>query len=134
MNLFVGMGRLTRDPEIRQTQSGISVASFTLAIDRKFKNKAGEKECDFINIVAWRGTAEFVGKYCNKGTKLVVQGNVQTRTYDDKDGKKVYVTEIVADSVEFAESKKSKQDTQNNQDTQQEEIDEQDDTSLPFDL
>ena len=89
MNTFIGMGRLTRDPEIKVTQSGTSVATFTLAIDRKFKDKRGERKCDFLNCVAWRNTAEFIGKYAKKGTKIAVTGEIQTRTYDDKDGRKV---------------------------------------------
>lgn len=106
MNKAIIMGRLTRDPDVRTTPAQISVATFTLAVDRKFKNANGEKQADFISVVAWRGTADIVGKYFRKGSKMIVIGSIQTRTYDDKDGKKVYVTEVVADEVEFAESKK----------------------------
>ena len=127
MNTFIGTGRLTRDPEIKVTQSGTLVATFTLAIDRKFKDKSGERKCDFLNCVAWRNTAEFIGKYAKKGTKLIVTGEIQTRTYDDKDGKKVYVTEVVVESVEFAESKRADEE-------KQVVIEDDDDTSLPFDL
>jgi single-strand DNA-binding protein len=126
MNTFIGMGRLTRDPEIKVTQSGTSVATFTLAIDRKYKDKSGEKKTDFINCTSWRNTAEFIGKYARKGTKLIVTGEIQTRTYDDKDGKKVYVTEVVVESVEFAESKRDEE--------KQVVIEADDDTTLPFDL
>ena len=108
MNLAICMGRLTRDPESKATQTGVAVATFTIAVDRKFKNAAGEKVADFIPVVAWRNTAEFVGKYLKKGNKVVVTGSIQTRTYDDKDGKKVYITELIADDVEFAESKSDK--------------------------
>jgi single-strand DNA-binding protein len=106
MNKVVLMGRLTRDPEVRETANNVSVATFTLAVDRRYKDASGERQADFINIVAWRHTAEFIGKYCSKGTKLVIAGSIQTRTYDDKDGKRVYVTEVIADEVEFAESKR----------------------------
>lgn len=130
MNKAILIGRLTRDPDIRTTQNSTMVATFTLAVDRKFKDKDGNRQADFISVVAWRGTAEFVGKYCTKGTKLVVSGSIQTRTYDDKDGKKVYVTEVVADDVEFAESKKMPEQEK------QVEIEADDDTTcvLPFDL
>jgi len=106
MNKAILIGRLTRDPDMRTTPQQVAVATFTIAIDRKFKNAGGERQADFINIVAWRQSAEFVGKYFKKGSKIVVVGSIQTRTYDDKDGKKVYVTEVVADEIEFAESKR----------------------------
>jgi single-strand DNA-binding protein len=106
MNKAMIMGRLTRDPEIKTTPSQVAVATFTLAVDRRFKNANGEKQADFIPVVAWRNNADFVGKYIKKGSKIIVIGSIQTRTYDDKDGKKVYVTEIVADDIEFAESKR----------------------------
>lgn len=106
MNKAMIMGRLTRDPDIRTTPAQVPVATFTLAVDRKFKSANGERQADFIPVVAWRTTADFVGKYFKKGSKMIVIGSIQTRTYDDKDGKKVYVTEIVADEIEFAESKR----------------------------
>ena len=100
MNKTILIGNLTKDPELTQTTSGIAVAKFTLAVQRKFKNAEGEYESDFINCVAWRNTAEFVQKYFKKGEKVAVSGSIQTRTYDNSDGKKVYVTEVVADEVE----------------------------------
>lgn len=106
MNKAILMGRLTRDPELRTTPSQVAVATFTIAVDRRFKNANGERQADFIPVVAWRQQADFVGKYFKKGSKIVVVGSIQTRTYDDKDGKKVYVTEIVADEIEFAESRR----------------------------
>lgn len=106
MNKAFIMGRLTKDPEIRTTPTQVPVATFTLAVDRRFKSSNGEKQTDFIPVVAWRNTADFVGKYFKKGSKMIVIGSIQTRTYDDKEGKKVYVTEIIADEVEFAESKR----------------------------
>lgn len=132
MNKSIIMGRLTRDPEIRTTPTQ---ATFTLAVDRKFKDAGGNKQADFIPVVAWRGTAEFVQKYFKKGSKMIVIGSIQTRSYDDKDGKKVYVTEIIADEVEFAETKK--QDTQPVDDYYNPSnpyIAADDNTPLPFDL
>lgn len=106
LNHIVLMGRLTRDPELRHTGSGIAVASFALAVDRDFKSQDGEKETDFIDIVAWRSTAEFVCRYFRKGLLVAVQGSIQTRSYQDKEGNKRKAFEIVADNVHFAESKR----------------------------
>ncbi len=106
MNKAMLMGRLTRDPELRTTQSQIAVATFTLAVDRRFKSQDGERQADFIPVVAWRGLAEFAGRYLNKGTKVVVVGTIQVRNYDDKEGRKVYITEVVADEIHFAESRR----------------------------
>lgn len=106
MNKAIIMGRLTRDPDVRTTPTQVPVATFTLAVDRRFKSSSGDKQADFIPVVAWRNNADFVGKYFRKGSKMIVIGSIQTRTYDDKDGKKVYVTEIVADEIEFAETKR----------------------------
>ena len=111
LNKIIIMGRLTRDPELRHTQSGTAVTSFTLAVDRDFKNKqSGEKETDFIDIVAWRQTGEFVSRYFNKGRMAVVEGRLQMRDWTDKDGNKRRAAEIVADNVYFGDSKKE-QDT-----------------------
>lgn len=107
MNQVVLMGRLTRDPELRHTQSGTAVASFTLAVDRP-KNKDGERLTDFIDIVAWRGTAEFVSKYFTKGQMAAVTGRLQLRNWTDKDGNKRVSAEVVADNIYFTESKKSR--------------------------
>ena len=105
MNKVVLIGRLTRDPELRYTQSNIPAASFTLAVNRNFQNQNGEREADFINIVMWRKQAETAKKYLAKGSLIAVEGRIQTRNYDGADGKKVYVTEVVADNFEFLESK-----------------------------
>ena len=105
LNHIVLMGRLTRDPELRHTGSGISVASFTLAVDRDFKSQNGERVVDFINIVAWRGTAEFAEKYFEKGQMAVVSGRLSTRNYEDKNGNKRTAYEVVADHIYFASSK-----------------------------
>ena len=107
LNHIVLMGRLTRDPELRRTGSGIAVASFTLAVDRDFGGRdGGEKETDFIDIVAWRNTAEFVSKYFAKGRMAVVSGRLQIRNWQDKDGNKRRSAEVVADNVYFGDSKR----------------------------
>ncbi|PKK95813.1 MAG: single-stranded DNA-binding protein [Tenericutes bacterium HGW-Tenericutes-4] len=105
MNKVILIGNLTKDPEITSTTGGVSVTKFTVAVSRKFKNAEGEYESDFINCVAWRNTAEFVHKYFKKGQKLAVIGSIQTRNYDAQDGTKRYVTEVVAEEVEFVEKR-----------------------------
>ena len=100
------MGRLTRDPELRRTTSGLAVASFTLAVDRDYSGQSGEKETDFIDCVAWRSTAEFASKYFAKGRMAVVSGRLQIRPWTDKDGNKHRSAEVVADSVYFGDSKR----------------------------
>ena len=106
LNKIILMGRLTRDPELRRTQSGTAVTSFSLAVDRDFKSQNGEKETDFIDIVAWRNTAEFVSKYFTKGRMAVVEGRLQIRDWTDKDGGKRRSAEVVADNVYFGDSKR----------------------------
>lgn len=101
LNKIVLMGRLTRDPELRHTQSGTAVASFSLAVDRDFKGQNGEKETDFIDVVAWRNTGEFVSKYFSKGRMAVVSGRLQIRDWTDKDGNKRRSAEVIADNVYF---------------------------------
>ena len=104
LNKIVIMGRLTSDPELRRTGSGVAVASFTIACDRDFSSNC-EKETDFVDVVAWRNTAEFVSKYFSKGRMAVVSGRLQIRSWNDKDGNKRKTAEIVADNVYFGESK-----------------------------
>ena len=107
LNHITIMGRLTRDPELRRTGSGIAVASFTLAVDRDFAPKdGGDRECDFIDCVAWRQTGEFVSKYFTKGRMAVVSGRLQIRGWTDKDGNKRRTAEVVADNVYFGDSKR----------------------------
>ena len=106
LNKIILMGRLTRDPELRRTGSGTAVTSFSLAVDRDFKSQSGEKETDFIDIVAWRNTAEFVSKYFTKGRMAVVEGRLQIRDWTDKDGGKRRSAEVVADNVYFGDSKR----------------------------
>ena len=108
LNHITIMGRLTRDPELRRTGSGIAVASFTVAVDRDFGGRdGGERETDFIDCVAWRQTGEFVSKYFTKGSMIVVSGRLQIRNWNDKDGNKRRSAEVVADNVYFGESKRS---------------------------
>lgn len=107
LNKIIIMGRLTRDPELRRTGSGTAVTSFSLACDRDFKSRSGDKETDFIEVVAWKNTAEFVSKYFSKGRMAVVEGRLQTRDWTDREGGKRVATEIVADNVYFADSKRS---------------------------
>ena len=106
LNKIFIMGRLTRDPELRRTQSGTAVTSFSLAVDRDFKSQSGEKETDFIDVVAWRSTAEFVSKYFTKGSMAVVSGRLQIRDWTDREGGKRRSAEVVADNVYFGESKR----------------------------
>ena len=115
LNHIVIMGRLTRDPELRRTGSGLAVASFCVAVERDFPNKdTGERETDFINCVAWRQTGEFVSKYFTKGSLIAVSGRLQIRNWTDDHGTKRYVSEIVADNVYFGGSKKENGDKQDN--------------------
>lgn len=106
LNRITIMGRLTRDPELRRTGSGIAVTNFTLAVDRDFGGQNGEKETDFIDCVAWRSTAEFVSKYFAKGRMAVVSGQLQIRKWQDKDGNNRHTAEVVTDSVYFGDSKR----------------------------
>jgi len=112
LNKIILMGRLTRDPELRRTNSGTAVASFNIAVDRDFKSQDGEKETDFIDVVVWRSTAEFVSKYFTKGRMAVVEGRLQIRDWTDKDGGKRRTAEVIADNVYFGDTKKEAQ--QNN--------------------
>ena len=110
LNHITIMGRLTRDPELRRTGSGVAVASFTLAVDRDFgKNENGERETDFIDCVAWRQTGEFVSKYFTKGRMAVVTGRLQIRSWNDKDGNKRRTAEVVAENVYFGDSRRDEQ-------------------------
>lgn len=106
LNNIVLMGRLTADPELRHTSNGVAVTSFTLAVDRSYVKAGGERTTDFIDIVAWRSTAEFVCKYFHKGQLAAVQGSLQTRMYQDKDGNKRKAFEVIADAMHFAEPKR----------------------------
>ena len=106
LNKAILMGRLTRDPEIKYTQNNVAVCTFSIAVDRNYTPQGGQRQTDFINIVAWRKTAEFICKYFTKGRMIVVCGEIQTRTWEGADGKKNYATEIVTDDVYFGDSKR----------------------------
>ncbi len=105
LNCAVIMGRLTADPELRTTPNGVSVTSFSVAVDRSYQKAGEERQTDFINVVAWRQTAEFVSRYFHKGSMIAVQGSIQTRNYEDKTGARRTAVEIVADNVSFCGSK-----------------------------
>ena len=142
LNCAVLMGRLVADPELRTTTSGISVTSFRIAVDRSFVRQGEERQADFIDIVAWRQTADFVCRYFRKGSMIAVQGSIQTRAYEDKQGNKRTAVEVVADNVSFCGSK-AENGTQNDfppvantakpaAKVDFEEIDDDDDLMLPF--
>jgi single-strand DNA-binding protein len=105
INRVVLVGRLTKDPELKYTPNGVAVANFTLAVNRKFTNQQGEREADFINCVVWRKPAESTANYTKKGSLVGIEGVIQTRSYEGTDGKRVYVTEVMVDSVQFLEPK-----------------------------
>jgi single-strand DNA-binding protein len=107
MNRVFLVGRLTKDPDLRYTPNGVAVANFTVACNRPFTNQQGDREADFINCVIWRKPAENLANYMKKGSMIGVEGRIQTRSYDNTDGKKVYVTEVLAENVQFLESKGS---------------------------
>lgn len=110
MNKVILVGRITKDPEVKTTQSQVAVCSFTLAVDRKFKTPTGERQSDFLSCVAWRQQAEFLGKYFKKGSRLAIVGSLQSRSYEDTNTKKkVYVTEVIVDEIEFVDSKHDSQ-------------------------
>lgn len=131
LNKIIVMGRLTKTPELKSTQSGVSVTSFTLAVDRDFKDKDGEKATDFIDVVAWRGTAEFVSKYFNKGRMAIVEGRLQLRDWKDKDGNNRRSAEINAENVYFGDSK-TNLDIESLPATAEEPVEIEDDGELPF--
>lgn len=111
LNRVILMGRITHELEVRQTPNGVSALTFTVAVDRNFKNQNGEYEADFITCVAWRQTAEFIGRYFGKGRMIALEGQLRSRTYEDKNGTRHYVTEVFADSVSFT-GEKTRQDVQ----------------------
>ena len=121
MNKVCLTGRITKNIELKYNQNNVAITSFTLAVTRKFKNQNGEYESDFINCIAYKSTAELLNKYVKKGDLLGIEGRIQTRNYEDKDGKRVYVTEVIVDSIDFLQSRKdeSKQDTTKTENTKQ---------------
>ena len=134
MNSVVLVGRLTKDPELITTNNGISVCRFSIAVQRKFANEDGEREADFINIVAWRGLADTCGKYLKKGTRVGIEGSIQTRSFDGKDGVRKYATEVVADEVEFLSPKQNEETEEPKEQSKakQQSFEPIDDDNLPF--
>lgn len=134
MNIIMITGNLARDPEAHTTQSGVSTSTFTVAVQRRFKNAQGQHDADFLTVVAWRQTADFCNRYLSKGRKVAVTGSVQTRSYTAQDGSKRYVTEIIADHVETLDKREDKpkdeQPAQDQPDPSQ--FTEVDDNELPF--
>jgi len=128
MQKFMCIGRLTKDVELNTTNNGVSVAKFGIAVNRKFKDENGESVADFFNVVAWRGLGENIHKYCKKGSKVFIAGELQNRSWDKEDGTKVYITEIVANECEFLDSKNNDSQTNN----EQPKLEPIDDDSLPF--
>jgi len=121
MNKVCLTGRITKNIELKYNQNNVAITSFNLAVTRKFKNQNGEYESDFINCIAYKSTAELLNKYVKKGDLLGIEGRIQTRNYEDKDGKRVYVTEVIVDSIDFLQSIKdeSKQETTKTENTKQ---------------
>ena len=136
LNRIIIMGRLTKDPELRRTQSGNAVTSFTLAVDRDFKDQNGEKETDFIEVVAWRNTAEFICRYFGKGRMAVVEGRLQMRDWKDQNGNNRRAAEVIADNVYFGDSKREESYAERNEapdvDSNTRIAEEEDDGELPF--
>jgi single-strand DNA-binding protein len=128
MNRTILVGRLTKDPELKFTPAGVAVATFTLAVNRPFKNQAGEQEADFINCVVWRKPAENVANFLKKGSLAGVDGRIQTRNFEGQDGKRVFMTEVVCESVQFLEPKSQS----NNQSSNTQQQPPKNDTRDPF--
>lgn len=135
MNKVILVGNLTRDPELSETPSGIPVCRFAIAVSRDYANAEGNRETDFFNITVWRGRAENCGKYLKKGNKVAIVGSLQTRSYDDKDGNKRYVTDVVANEVEFLTPKSASNDSEDEPISARRErpqLEAIDDNQLPF--
>ena len=113
INRVVLVGCMTRDPELRRTPQGDAVTTFTLAVNRNYTSRDGQQQADFINCIVWRKLAENVERYCSKGSLVGVEGRIQTRSYENNQGQRIYVTEIVCDSVQFLETKKAENNNQN---------------------
>lgn len=119
INRVVLVGRMTRDPELRRTPQGDAVTSFTLAVNRNYTSRDGQQQADFINCVVWRKPAENVERYCSKGSLVGVEGRIQTRSYDNSQGQKVYVVEVICDSVQFLETRAARERAQSQPQMQQ---------------
>ena len=117
MNKVILIGRLTKDPELRYTSNNIAVATFTIAVNREYANQNGEREADFINIQVWKKQAENCNKYLTKGSKVAIDGRIQTRNYEDQNGNRRYLTEVIADSIQFLDTRKNDNQTATQNDT-----------------
>jgi single-strand DNA-binding protein len=131
INRVILVGRITKDPELKYTQSNIAFVQFTIAVNRQFTNQAGEKEADFISCIIWRAQAENLAKFIRKGGLLGIEGRIETRSYDDQDGTRKYVTNVVCDNIQFLESKGSQQDQQSDFTRQQPRSNEQKPSKQP---
>lgn len=139
MQRFIAIGRLTRDPELKTTTTGVSVTTFSIAVERNYVNEeTGQRDADFINCLSWRKQAENIARYCSKGSQIALEGRLQVRSYDDRDGNKRYVTEVVADNVTFLSPKKKEeveeQQEESNVDFNFEDEIELTEDDLPFDI
>ena len=140
MNKWCGVGRLTKDPEIKLTSNQTKFCQFTLAVDRRFKDANGQRQADFISCLAWRQTAEFIAKYFKKGNKIGVVGSIQVRSYEDQNGQKHFVTEVVIDEAEFVESTNKADDTEKKENEASAEVEPntgevmEDSGQLPFEI
>jgi single-strand DNA-binding protein len=131
INRVILVGRITKDPELKYTQSNIAFVQFTVAVSRQFTNQAGEKEADFISCIVWRTQAENLAKFMKKGGLLGIEGRIETRSYDDQDGTRKFVTTVVCDSIQFLESRSSQQDQPSDFNRQQPRVNEQKPTRQP---
>jgi len=132
MNRAILIGNLTKDPEITTTSNGVSVCKFTIAVSRRFTNSDGTKDTDFLNIITWRALAENCHKFLKKGSKVGVVGTIQTRNYDAQDGTKRYITEIVADEVEFLSTNRGTDNSSSEKNEEVSKLEPIDDDNLPF--
>ena len=134
MNKAILMGRLTKEPELRVTSNEVSVCTFTLAVDRKFKDKSGNRLTDFIPCVTWRQQADFVSRYFSKGQRVAVIGSIQPSSYEDQSGQKRYITEVIVEEIYFADGKRDVNDDYQRQEEGLYDEMSDDPTSLPFDM
>ena len=134
MNKAILLGRIVKNPELKQTQSGTSVCNFTIAVDRKYKNQDGKRETDFIPCVAWRHTAEFIEKYFHKGERIAVEGEIRPRSWEDDQGQKRYVTEVVVSDAYFCESYSHTQNDTQTDNNSPAAVASEDEYGLPFDM
>ena len=140
MNKVILIGRLTRDPELKTTTTGVSVTTFSIAVERNYVNEeTGQRDADFINCLSWRKQAENIARYCSKGSQIALEGRIQVRSYDDRDGNRRFVTEVVADNVTFLSTKKKEEEVEEQQEESNVDFNFEDEIELteddlPFDI